>query len=454
MTFRSFLIVVWVLGTVGLPAQVPDGHFVVSSLKLGNPPPNLVPPPPGDGGLWCVHPRQPGPPVPVTGLPQALTGTGTTGVNLGANCVLRRPADEALIVGTAAPSGSQVGLHVIQLAGLQALPGGTVIPLGTGSSSTIQVTQCALVPGGDVLVGVLNVTSGPLGGFHVGRVNPTTGSVVGVVPAASISGWVNALAVDASGTTAYLGMWQSWSLSHVYAVSVAGGTPTWIASIPNGITGLSFDNNGDLVAACGADGVLPSLYRIPLTGGPVPMPTVRAGLAGVAVERATGMPVHVDRASGTAEVWVGSTLLTAGPTGGWGVLSGIDINHDPEPYGAPTDGANAYAWSWHPSTYGLPVAGGLYGATVLGAPGCGPLVFGVSLAKTPPTPLGGVVAHIALDPANLVLSGALPCSGGTATVGPYQTAPFMQGLSIYLQVAELGPQGFAAATSGLHVTFL
>ena len=46
----------------------------------------------GDGGLFFVHPRQPGPPTPIGPLPKSLTGKNQTTGPWGAWSVFRSPS--------------------------------------------------------------------------------------------------------------------------------------------------------------------------------------------------------------------------------------------------------------------------------------------------------------------------------------------------------------------------
>src|SRR5262245_18341579 len=101
--------------------QVPDGWYVFSSFRGGrpySPGPGGTATYPSVGGLRLLHPRTPGPPVPITGLAPALVGSvGGIGAE-GASCVVRRPSDGALLVGNISPApASVVGLHILALNG-------------------------------------------------------------------------------------------------------------------------------------------------------------------------------------------------------------------------------------------------------------------------------------------------------------------------------------------------
>src|SRR4030095_12309557 len=103
----------------------------------------------------------------------------------------------------------------------------------------------------------------------------------------------------------------------------------------------------------------------------------------LAVERVTGNYVvmqHVDASAVPAYDWL--SLVEPGPSFTQllspspeviGVISGIDLNPDPETFGDASPGANLYEWVLAPNPGGLPSAGDLsFSLTLKSSPGGAP----------------------------------------------------------------------------------
>ncbi len=244
-------------------AQVPDGWAVVSTFKTFVYP-TAQNPFQGDGGLFFVHPRQPGSAIAVTGLPPGLTGQGRTSGSWGANCVARHSDDETLFVGEVAEGSVNVHLHRLTLRG------STVVArqfwsVGQGAALEAQISDIELLANGSVLVAVDGIGSGPLAGTQLGLVDPATNSVVPLPNTPAIGGGalVNAVALDATGTTIYVGVFQNTNSGSIWSLPAGGGPPTWIANLSSGVMSLERDNDGTLLA-----GLWGSLVRVdPATGG-------------------------------------------------------------------------------------------------------------------------------------------------------------------------------------------
>lgn len=329
--------------------QVPAGWYVAACFKTG------VYPYPGDGGLFLVNPQDPGLPVPVTGLSAELTGAGSGGPSIGANSVLIRPSDGALIVGEIAFTGvpESVDLHVITLNGT-AVNTHVKYPLGNGAG---QVGQAALLPDGRVLVAVNSMTSGPLLNQHLGIVDLSTGTVI-PVPAAGMVGPANAVALNPAGTIAYVGMWHSWVSGSVWAVPVpGGGSATLLARTAGGVNGLAVDRRGRILVATTGNGswgfgTPPNIHRIDPNPpydvtSVITQPSVRNAIA---IDGANGNlvlsggtttpPVNTltvlpwGKSAGNSSLVIqtaGEKTLSGYPkwSNGWGILSGIAVSTGP-----------------------------------------------------------------------------------------------------------------------------
>jgi hypothetical protein len=456
-TARHLFAVIALLGPV-VAAQVPDGWYVVSSVKNANAS--------EDGRIFFVHPRQPSgvvAPIQVTGLPADLTGAGTSGVIQGANSVLYRPGDGALVVGEISTAvGQSVDLHLLTLSG-NAVATSARFPLGTSPGpQTPQVAQSSFLPNGDILVGVSHlVAPGPLAGQHLGIVNPGTGAVAAVPVLGPPPGFVNAAIADPTGSQAWFGTFISTTSSAIYRVPLpGGGSPTFVASLPAGVSNLAFDDNGMLLASClyGAGG--PTLFLItPATGQVTPIPLVPplGELNALAMERVTGNYVLVTGGGAPSPgttYWAApnglTNQLTFFPLGWWGAKSGVDVNPDPETYGAGTPGANTYSWSLSPNPGGLPTVGNTsFSLSTRSTPGNAPGWFGLSLGRSS-IPVGGIT--LLIDLPLLLLLFPIPAGPYTITLG-IPAVPALSGLSFYGQTIHQEP-GALAASDGVMVTIL
>ncbi|HKB14567.1 MAG TPA: hypothetical protein VKF62_00800 [Planctomycetota bacterium] len=429
------------------------------------------------GGLRLLHPRTPGPPVPITGLAPALVGSvGGIGPE-GASCVVRRPSDGALLVGNISPApGSVVGLHILTLNGTAVASDATYDVGGVSGSQFGQISQCALLPNGDILVAVSGLGTGALSGQILGLVKPSVGppSTPGTVVPVAVSppppfGFANAVTTDAAGTTAYVGMFGAMLISQVWSVPLPnGGAPSLVADLPAGVTSLARQNDGTLIAAC--IGGPPNLFSIdptaPSPGNVTPIVTSIGEMNAVAVETVTGnFAVGRTNSSGppSAAFWItpggAATLLSLGPPfSAWGVLSGVAIHPDPESYGSGTPGTNAYAWSLAPNAGGLPTLGNAsFNLTLSSIPACAPGVYAVSLGKAaPPIPIAGVSLNI--DPALLVFVAPLPSPCSTTATVPLGIPPdptLVNG-KVFVQTFhfDAGAPSGIAASDGVEVTVL
>jgi hypothetical protein len=433
-----------------LPAQVPPGWYVVAAYR--------EPAIPGTGGLYLLHPRN-GQIVPVTGLPADLTGIAG---GYGTQWVALRPSDGVLLATGDLGYGTQQNLHILSLNGNQ-MATDVSYPLGViQASSQVGSPQGAFLPDGDILVAAdaLGNPGEPLAGSILGRVRPslgppgTPGTVVAVaVPNPHPNGFINALSIDPTGATAYLGIVHSTvapTSSTIYRVPVSGGMPVAIVTFSGGIHYLATDQGGQLVAAMNT--TPPSLFRInPVSGAVTTINTPVANLNGAAVESVTGGFAILGAPH--SAYWVtpagGSTLLVSRATAGWSVPCGIDVNPDPVGTGGGTPGVATYTWALAPNPGGLPTVGNAsFSVTVQASSGAAAGLFGLSFAPAA-IPVGGIT--VLIDPALLLL--LLPAAPGVPIPLGIPAVPMLAGLPLYGQTVHTEPGGLAAS-DGLTVTIL
>lgn len=333
------------LGAVS--AQVPDGHYVVSSFHRTQQ---------GPGGLFFVHPRMPGAPVAVTGLGSDLTGV-VNGPNAGANCVALMD-DGALLVGELAPTGVMLDLHVVVLAG-SSVATDTLIPIGLAASNTImagQISQIAVVGGTFAAVatgGVVNQP--PLSGNPIGLVDVATGIVLPIASPTIVGRDVNALAFDPESGQLFLAAQIGTSPNYeIYRLPLTGGTAVLLANLTS-VSALAVASDGTLFAAASSTNV----YAIdPTSGAAALVATVGSNVNGLGLERATGNPVAVlNNILGSGLFWIagGTTNLLTAAIGG--VPSGIAVNDSVRSYGSGTSSGIEYEFALAPTPGGLPIAG-------------------------------------------------------------------------------------------------
>ena len=107
---------------VVVPAQIPDGHFVVSACR--GPSTGF----PGLGGIYFAHPRTPQAMTELANVPPDLTRASYSGTDLaGASCVLLHPSGD-LLVGERGLNGDAIELHRLALNGTTVVcPGSTAM---------------------------------------------------------------------------------------------------------------------------------------------------------------------------------------------------------------------------------------------------------------------------------------------------------------------------------------
>lgn len=440
----------------GLSAQVPDGFFVWCSFQ------GVA----GQTGVFFSHPRDPlAPFIAVTGLSPNLAYD--PGGRQGASCVLRRPADGALIVGERAPQGHSVDLHVLRLSG-NAVVHAQLFSLGT-SAGVGEIPQCALLPDGRVLVAATDLAAGPLAQFQTLQYNwegvaivDTLSGAITPVPIGNFGqfpGVINAITASADGTVAYIGNWISTASGDLWAVPLpAGGTATQVATLPFGVSNLGIDLDGCVLVTT-LNGP-PNLFRYdPRTQVTTPVNTTSGPLNAITVETVTGNWVLASANSGIPPrslVWMtpgGAEHTLLSPN--MATISGVDVNPNPRVFAAGTPGTDRYDWNLRGDPNGLPLVGNAaFSLTVQsqnGTPGAALCLLGFA---PPPAPLQVAGLDIHVDPASAVST--LWSFGGALTVAlPLPNVQALQGMTLCLQSLHLEViTQTLAASPGVRLTVL
>jgi hypothetical protein len=446
------------LGAAPLIGQVPDGWFTSSTFK--NPNSSQL------GGLQMVHPRSTVP-LSITGLGAELTGAGTVGVMQGASCVHYRRIDGTLVVGELAHlSQPSLDIHVITLSGSSVATQtthrlGTVVghPVGASFFPYGSIDQLAPLPNGEMLFVARGCASPALGSSPLGRLDVVSGAITAVPMVPLPAGTTNALAVDLDGGHAYVAMFASPSpgLSTVYRVPLPlGGAPFPVATFGGDVLQLAIEPTGFLVA--GIDGT-PGLLRIDPATGAVTNASPSLGCCNAfGVEAATGNLVAIALCPVPGVYLVApngvSTFLFAPPPHLQATTpSGLDLNPDPEIFGAATPGASSYDWVF-PNPGGLPVLGNAAFSLTLATTGTsvpGLWIVGVDRLVPPLALPGGLQLNIAWP---FLFGGGLAGAPLQTIALPIPVDPALTSGPVYFQTLHLDPSGQIGASAGLALTVL
>lgn len=344
---RSTFFAIAATALSSLTAQIPDGWAVASAFQAGN----------GTaGGLIAFRPHAGATPTVITGLPSDLLGLGQTQVgNHGANCVLTHPDGRLLVGETTQLPGDPFEIHEITLNGF-AMATHVRHPIATVGSTRLAADQLAWLPDGRLLVAWWDVQTRT---SSLSAIDLATGVVTQIPVSGTVasSRW-NAMTLDPTGTTAYLGVNQtSPSVQfRLYGVPVpAGGTATLVATLSNARAfQLATSTTGNVIATFNASPYLGEWNGTSWTrfGGNF----YSAGSNAMALDRLTGDLVRVDGSSGALErTESGGTRITLAPSPTSAPLSGIALVSSMAEYGSAM--ADAYAWDITPNAGGLPIAG-------------------------------------------------------------------------------------------------
>ncbi len=445
------------LFAASLAAQVPDGYLVFGSFQGAA----------GQNGLFFAHPRDPlSAWIPVTNLPPALAYDPLG--RRGAACVVRR-SDGMLLVGERAPAGTSVDVHLLRLRGAD-VTFAQLFSVGT-SFNVGEIPQLALLPDGRVVVAATDLAGGPLAQYQtaqyhgegVGILDPDSGGVV-PIPIANLNqfpGVINGMAVSPDGATVYIGNYVSTVSGDLWAVPISGGTAVPIATLPSGASNVSVDRDGTVLVTT-LNGP-PNLFRVaPQPPYAVtPVATTTGPLNAIAVEPTTGNYLLATANAGVPP----RSLAWMTPDGSQenvllspnlATIAGLDVNPDPESYGAATPGLSDYGWRLRPNPGGLPAAGNMGFSLTMDAAAGEPLFAFLFVSLRPAAGLRFLGLDIHVDFTQLVVDAFQVTLGGPATFPlPIPADPSLRGVAVYGQVLlqEAGSQQ-AAASPGVEITVL
>jgi hypothetical protein len=438
-------------------AQVPDGWIVWCSFQ------GVA----GQTGVFFSHPRDPNEPfVAVTGLSPDLAYS--PGAKQGASCVVRRPADGALLVGERAPAGRSVDLHVLTLRGNDVVRA-ALFSVGT-SATAGEIPQCAILPDGRVLLAGTDLTRGPLAvqatlSYNkqgVGILDVDSGCI-DVVPIANftqLGGVINAITASMDGSTAYIGNYLSTTAGDLWSVPLpAGGQATLVAQFGAGVSSLAVDLDGSLLVTT-LNGP-PNLHRVDVGSGAVQVVTTTSGpLNAIAIERATGNWIVASANSGIPPrslFWFepnGTEHLLASPN--MATIAGVELNPNPEAFGAATPGAaSAHQWRFGPNPNGLPLVGNPGFALTERTTGTvtpGVVAFALRRLASPVQVLG---CEVHIDLSRFVAGASLALVPDNTIPLPIPNVTTLRGAELFVQTFHLEPSGSSlSASPGLHLTIL
>jgi hypothetical protein len=435
-------------------AQVPDGYVVFGTFASGS----------ATQGIYFAHPRDTlAPPIAVTNLPPNLNNLGTG--SHGTAALARRISDGALLVGERAPAGNSVDLWVLKLTGsnvtlAQSFSCGT--SMGSG-----EIPQFGQLPDGRVVVAATDLAAGGQmahffnnGGYNwqgLSILNLTSGAFT-TVPVSnwgSFVGVMNGMAVSRDGTKIWLGAYISVSAGALWEIPVTGGTAVLAANLPFGASNVTVDYD-ETVLVTTLNGP-PNLYRYdPVAQSLSAIPTTSGPMNAIVVEQATGNFMTATGNSGLPPrslMWRtpgGSDNILLSPN--LGTISAVDIDHNPEVYGAGTPGAATYDWQM-PNPGGLPLAGhaGFSLTVESSVPMMAPGLFAVGVTASEPTPVFGI--NLLVDPNGAVVVGASLADFATLPLS-LAAGPSLIGAALVVQGIFLEPSSQLVASPGVSFTVL
>lgn len=435
-------------------AQVPDGYIVFGTFATG----------PAFQGIYFAHPRDTtAAPIAVANLPQDLNnqGTGSRGVA----SLARRASDGAILAGERAPGGSSVDFWVLRLNG-SAVTLAQSFSCGT-SAGVGEIPQFGQLPDGRVVIAATDLQAGGQlahffnnGGYNwqgLSILNPASGAFT-TVPVSNwgaFTGVMNGMAVSRDGLKIWLGAYISTTSGALWEIPVNGGTAVIAAQLPFGASNVAVDVD-DTVLVTTLNGP-PNLYRYdPVSTSLTPIPGASGPLNAIGVERTTGNFLMATANAGTPPrslVWrtpTGPENLLLNP--GLSTISSLDVNPNPESYGAGTPGAASYAWRLAPNPGGLPEAGnaGFSLTVAASAPTVAVGLFAVGFAKIAPLSVFGF--DLLVDPAGVIALGTTLADEAVLPL-PLTAGPGLIGTQLFVQGIFLEPAAFVASP-GVSFTVL
>lgn len=453
-TFSSCFLCVFATWAGAAVAQVPDGYVVFGTFASGA----------GLQGIYFAHPRDTtATPIAVTNLPQDLSNAGTG--SRGVAALMRRPSDGAILAGERAPANASVDFWVLKLNGANVT---LAQSFSCGTSAGVgEIPQFGLLPDGRVVIAATDLQAGGQmahffngGGYNwqgLSILNPASGAFT-TVPVSNWGAFVgvmNGLAVSLDGTKIYLGAYISVSSGALWEIPVTGGAATLVASLPFGASNIAIDADGTVLVTT-LNGP-PNLFRYdPVATSLTPITTSTGPLNAIALESATG---NYQMATANAGIPPRSLVwrTPAGPdqvllSPNLSTISAVDVNHNPERYGAGTPGSLSYDWLLAPNPGGLPLAGSAsFSLTVAAsAPTTTIGLFAIGFARIAPLPVLGI--HLLVEPAGAILATTLLIDTATLAL-PLTAGPALIGAELFVQAIMLDGGGFASSP-GVSLTVL
>jgi hypothetical protein len=436
-------------------AQVPDGWYVWGSFQGTA----------GLNGLFFSHPRDPLQAlIEVENLPPALAYDPAG--RRGAACVLYRGSDGALVAGERSPPGTSVDLHVLRLSGNRVVFA-HLFSVGT-SVGAGEIPQCGLLPDGRIVVAATDLTADSvLAQFQtaqynwegVGIVDTESGSVtpIGIANLNQFPGVLNGLAVSHDGATVYLGNYVSATVGDLWSVPITGGIATQVATLPCGASNLAVDNDRTVLVTT-LNGP-PNLFRYdPILNTTTPIATSSGPLNAIAVERVSGSYAIASANAGVpprSMFWMtrtGQETLLHSPNRA--TISAVDVNPNPEEFGADSPGQATYGFVLNPNAGGLPTTGNTGFSLTLQASNLtvSTAVFVLGQARLdPPVPLLGAAIHV--DPTG-AFTFAYAFQSSQMVPLPIPNLPVLRGARLFAQSVHHEGGATLSASPGLEITIL
>lgn len=447
-------------------AQIPDGAYVCSSLKV-------ITVWPGDSGVFVAHPRHPGLLSPILDLPKMITYAHDSAPgSVGANCVLFDPSNRGVIVGTNGRAGQVLDLYRITLTGLVAT-GEERFRLGTLVANGGGVFELDWIDSDEVIaaVGAIDGAAGVPATVQVARIDLTTGVVAAVdLRGYTSAGFINAIAYDPAADQVYFGVGGlPGGVSEILAFTLHGlDVPALVATLPGAIRNLAIDAGGNVVAglAVGPASGEPALVRVTPAGVTTTLLSTYDNVNAFAIERSTGQFALVGQPDRTDPLSYGAYFYDGDATGGGaaqelaiarddllpaGPLSGIDAAPSPVVYGVPS-GAREYEWSGEQGPSRLALGGADWTAAVAWPNGGIPLLVHCLISTAPHVPhFPGFGLDLLIDPHHVVGAGSLSRDfANRQSTLSLQMPAALAGSTYYLQAFAFDFHGLSA-TPGLRV---